>query len=107
MNIERFLFPHTVSVRSMVGGGGRGQTPGTARSVASETIDERTLVKNRDNQEVVSNTRVTVPLDAAVQAGDLVTVWPGTAMSREAQVIRVGRDQNDPPLPSHLILWLT
>lgn len=102
-----FFFPHTVTIRDMVRNGGNGKTPGPPRTSIAEVIDERTLVKNRDNQEVVSNSRVTVPLDANVAPGALVTVWPGTSAEREAEVIRVGRDVNDPPLPSHLILWLT
>lgn len=105
--IAGFFFPHTVLIRDAVDGGGEGTSFGPARPSIAETIDERTLVKNRDNLEVVSNSRVTVPLDANVAPGALVTVWPGTPASREAEVIRVGRDENAAPLPSHLILWLT
>lgn len=105
--IEAFFFPHNVLIRDMIDRGGEGSSPGPARSSIAETIDERTLVKNRDNLEVVSNSRVTVPLDANVAPGALVTVWPGTSAAREAEVIRVGRDENAAPLPSHLILWLT
>lgn len=105
--LDQFLYPHMVTVRAVSSSGGRGSTYGAARSLRSETIDERTLVKDRDNREVVSNTRVTVPLDSNVKPGDLVTVWPGTPEARESAVIRVGRDENAAPLPSHLILWLT
>lgn len=105
--VQRFFYPHTVGIRDMIRGGGKGDHPGPSRSVIAEVIDERTLVKNRDNREVVSNSRVTVPIDSAVLPGALVTVWPGEPEEREAEVIRVGRDKNDPPLPSHLIVWLT
>lgn len=101
-----FFYPHKVTVRDMVGGGGRGKTPGPSRTSIAETIDQRTLVTDRDGREVVSNSRVTVPIEADVAPGALVTVWPGTSSSREAEVITVGRDVNDPPLPSHLVLWL-
>lgn len=97
-----FFFPHVVEVREVVG-----EAEGPKRNVDAEVIDERTIVRNRDNQEVVSNTRVTVPLEANVGVGALVTVWPGGTAEREAEVLRVGRDENDPPLPSHLVLWLT
>lgn len=105
--MEEFFFPHTVLIRDMIDQGGEGSSPGPARSSIAETIDERTLVKNRDNVEVVSNSRVTVPLATNVAPGALVTVWPGKPAERNAEVIRVGRDENAAPLPSHLILWLT
>lgn len=104
---DSFFYPHTVSIRDMVPAGGMGPKPGATRDSIAEVIDERTLVKNRDNREVVSNSRVTVPISPVVAVGALVTVWPGEPDEREAEVIRVGRDKNDPPLPSHQILWLT
>ncbi len=79
---------------------------GPKRRLASETIDEQQLVRDADGQEVVSSTRVTVPLVSNVPVGSLVTVWPGGTAEREAKVLRVGRDENPGPLPSHLILWL-
>lgn len=102
-----FFFPHRVQVRDMVRQGGMGSVPGAPRTLIAEVIDERTLVRDKDSREVVSNSRVTVPDNAAVSVGALVTVWPGEPDEREAEVIRIGRDKNDPPLPSHQILWLT
>lgn len=102
-----FFFPHTVKVRDVTGSGGMGvvHSP-TARSLAAEVIDKQELVRNAAGEEVVSSTRVTVALDANVRQGALVTVWDGTSAKREAAVISVGRDENAPPLPSHLVLWL-
>lgn len=103
---ESFFFPHTVTVRDYSGGGGLGGGYGKPRTLASETIDVQELVRNTAGEEVVSSTRVTVHLDANVPVKSLVTVWPGGDGQREAEVLKVGRDENPPPLPSHLILWL-
>lgn len=102
-----FFFPHVVGVRDLTGSAGMGENYGPVRNVDAEVIDERSIVRGTDGQEVVSNTRATVPLEANVPVGSLVTVWPGGTAEREAEVLRVGRDENDPPLPSHLVLWLT
>ncbi|CAN7267029.1 hypothetical protein LJR186_001228 [Microbacterium foliorum] len=103
---DSFFFPDQVDVRDRRPGAGMGSGFGQKRRVRSETIDVQELVRNDEGQEVVSSSRVTVPLDANVPVGSLVTVWPGEAVAREAKVLRVGRDVNPPPLPSHLILWL-
>lgn len=102
-----FFFPHVVAVEDLSGSGGMGQKWGAKRNVDAEVIDERTIVRGPDGQEVVSNSRVTVPLEANVPVGSKVTVWPGGSAERQATVVRVGRDENDPPLPSHLVLYLT
>lgn len=102
-----FFFPHVVAVQDLTGSGGMGETYGPSRDVVAEVIDERTILRGQDGQEVVSSTRVTVPLEAEVPVGSLVTVWPGGTAERTAEVLRVGRDDNPPPLPSHLVLYLT
>lgn len=102
-----FFFPHVVEVQDLTGSGGMGQTYGPKRNVDAEVIDERAIVRGPDGQEVVSDSRVTVPLEANVPVGSKVTVWPGGSAERQAKVVRVGRDENDPPLPSHLVLYLT
>ena len=103
---EEFFFPNTVRVRDLTGGGGMGGGYGDPRTLAAEVIDVQEIVRNAAGEEVVSSSRVTVPLGANVRLGSLVTVWPGGVSEREAEVLRVGRDENPPPLPSHLILWL-
>lgn len=104
---ESFFYPHTVSVRDRLGSGSVGARHGDPRSVPAEVLDEQQLVRDRDGQEVVSSTRVTVPLDANVPVGSLVTVWQGTSAQREAEVLSVARDDNgDDDLDSHLELRL-
>ena len=104
---ESFFFPDTVKVRDFTGGGGLGGGYGNPRTLAAEVIDVQELIRNTAGEEVVSSTRVTVPLAANVTLGSLVTVWAGVpGAEREAEVLRVGRDENPPPLPSHQILWL-
>lgn len=103
-----FFFPHVVEVRDLLPGGSLGPRYATsARNLEAEVIDQQELVRNPDGEEVTSSTRVTVPIEANVPLGSLVTVWPGGAKERTATVLRVGRDENDPPLPSHEVLWLT
>lgn len=106
MSWDGFFFPDTVRVRDFRPGGSLGGGYAEPRSLSSETIDVQEIVRNASGQEVVSSTRVTVPIESSVPLGSLVTVWPGTVQEREAEVLRVGHDKNPPPLPSHQILWL-
>lgn len=102
-----FFFPHAVTVRDVVRTGSYGaEHADAARSLAAEVLDEQKLVRNDAGEEVVSSSQVTVPIDANVAPGALVTVWEGTSAEREAVVLSVQRDENDPPLPSHLVLRL-
>lgn len=101
------FYPHVVSVRDRLGAGSVGVRYGPPRTLSAEVLDEQQLVRDRDGQEVVSSTRVTVPLDANVAVGALVTVWAATSAEREAEVLAVGRDDNGAtPLDSHLVLRL-
>lgn len=104
---DPFWFPHTVRVRAYRAGGGMGPRHEQPVTIAAEVIDKRELVRDANGNEVVSSSRVTVPLETDVTLGSLVTVWPATTAAREATVLQLGRDENPPPLPSHLILWLT
>lgn len=102
-----FFFPDSVRVRDYQAGGGMGGGHGNPRTLPAEVIDQQEIVRDTAGVEVVSSTRVTVPLDSNVTLGSLVTVWPGVAgAEREAEVLRIGRDENPAPLPSHQILWL-
>lgn len=101
-----FFFPDVVDVQDRTAGAGMGAGLGAKRRLRSETIDVQQLVRDDDGQEVVSSSRVTVPLESNVTVGALVTVWPDGSAERTARVLRVGRDENPPPLPSHQILWL-
>lgn len=101
-----FFFPHRVRVEDAVSAGGSGTKFAEPREVIAEVRDEQRIVMGADASEHVSNTQVTVPLDAAVPVGSMVTVWAGRVGARRARVIAVQRDENPPPLPSHLILSL-
>ena len=103
---DPFWFPHAVSARAYRGSGGRGPRYDDAVPLRAEVLDKRELIRNAAGAEVVSSTRVTVPIDADVPIGSLVTVWAGRPNAREAEVLQVGIDENAPPLPSQLVLWL-
>lgn len=101
-----FWYPHQISIRDLTGSGGMGTTYGSPRTVAAEVLDEQTLVRDADGREVVSSTRVTLPLPEHVPLGSLVTVWPGEPYEREAEVLSAAVNPNDPPLDAHLVLRL-
>lgn len=104
---DPFFWPHKVTVRDMRSGGGMGPRLGDPRELVAEVIDEHRLVRTADNREVVSSTRVTVPLDSAVQVGSQVTVWPGRPNARTATVLAVSYEDNgDPDLGSQLVVSL-
>lgn len=103
---DPFWFPHSVDARAYRGSGGRGPRHDDAVPLRAEVLDKRELIRDAKGTEVVSSTRVTVPIDSDVPVGSLVTVWAGRPHAREAEVLQVGIDENDPPLPSHLVLWL-
>lgn len=101
-----FFYPHQVLVRDLVRAGGMGSSHGAARALAAEVIDTQTLVRDKDGREVVSSTRVTLPLPQHVPLGSLVTVWPGIPQEREARVLAASLNPNDPPLDAYLLLSL-
>ncbi|MDR6142040.1 hypothetical protein QE375_001594 [Microbacterium foliorum] len=103
---DSFWFPHTVSVRAHLGDGGRGPRYAAATDASAEVLDKQERIRDAKGVEVVSSSRVTVPINTVAPLGSLVTVWPGRPTQREAEVLQVGIDENDPPLPSHLVLWL-
>lgn len=104
--LQRFLFPHAVSIQAARRGGGMGGGFAQAVDVAAEVKDGSQLVRTPDGVEIVSTSQVTVSLGTVAPIGSLVTVWAGTPAERESTVVQVGRDENDPPLPSHQILYL-
>lgn len=106
---DAFFYPHQVRIRALTGHGSLGPRFADPVPSPAEVLDEQQMVRDRDGQEVVSSTRVTVPLHTNVPVGSLVTVWPGQGASveREAEVLAVARDDNgDDPLESHLVLRL-
>lgn len=101
-----FFYPHQVSIRDLTSSGGMGETYTAPRALAAEVVDEQTLVRDAAGQEVVSSTRVTLPLPEHVPLGSLVTVWQGEAREREARVLAAAVNPNDPPLDAYLVLRL-
>lgn len=99
-------YPHTVQIRDALPAGGMGGGFAAARTLAAEVIDTQTLVRDKDGREVVSSTRVTLPLPQHVPLGSLVTVWPGMPQEREARVLAASLSPNDPPLDAYLLLSL-
>ena len=79
--------PHTVSIRALTGSGGMGNTYAAAVTIPAFVLDERTLVRDASGAEVVSSTTVHCGFDVTAPPGSLVTVWPGVAGEREAEVI--------------------
>ncbi|TFD47573.1 hypothetical protein E3T46_17410 [Cryobacterium sp. Hh11] len=107
MSWDEFFYPHSVSIRNAQPAGGMGTGYGTARTVMAEVKDEQRLVRNSAGSEVVSSSSVTVPISEHVPVGSLVTVWPGTARQREAEVLAVGANENGvDDLDSFLVLSL-
>lgn len=106
MSWGAFFYPHVVSIRDLSGSGGMGDAYAAPRTVAAEVLDEQTLVRDADGREVVSSTRVTLPLPEHVPLGSLVTVWAGQDNEREARVLSAAVSPNDPPLDAYLVLRL-
>ncbi|UFU03440.1 hypothetical protein LQF12_02180 [Ruania suaedae] len=106
MSWGAFWYPHSVSVRNKTGAGGMGATYGPARTLSAEVLDEQQLVRDVAGNEVISSTRVTLPLPEHVPVGSLITVWPGEPYEREAKVLTAAMNRNDPPLDAYLLLRL-
>ena len=77
-----------------------------AVTIPAFVLDERTLVRDASGAEVVSSTTVHCGFDVTAPPGSLVTVWPGVAGEREAEVITSGRAAH-PRLPAYQTLSLT
>ena len=106
MSWGAFWYPHTVQIRDALPAGGMGGGFAAARTLAAEVIDTQTLVRDKDGREVVSSTRVTVPLPQHVPLGSLVTVWSGMPRERTALVLAVAANENADLLDSYLVLSL-
>lgn len=105
---QSFFFPDRVLIAAYRGSGGAGEVFADPVEKPAEVIDRAELVRSADGDEVVSSTRVTVPIDVDAPVGSLVTVWPGegAGVERTALVLQVSRERNPAPLPSHLVLHL-
>ena len=101
-----FFYPHAVSVRRKQAAGGMGATYAAPEVLAAEVRDEQSIVRDRDGREVVSSSKVTLPLPVDVPLESLVTVWPGTSREREAMVLAVESNPNEDALDAYLVLSL-
>lgn len=100
------FLPHSVTITPLSGGGGMGETFGTAFTASAMVEDGARMVRNAAAQEVVSSARVHCEFSVIAPPGSKVTVWPGTAREREAKVIIVaGADH--PVVPGFQTLALT
>jgi hypothetical protein len=105
---DPFWWPHKVRVRRLLQGGSRGpRLDDENPEIKAEVLDGARMVRTADGREVVSSSRVTVPIDTDVPLGSEITVWPGRARERTATVLAVSVEENEPPLASQLVLSLT
>lgn len=103
---DHFWFPHTVTARAFQGAGGRGPQYADPVELAAEVLDKTERIRDAQGVETVSSSRVTVPVSADVPVGSLVTVRPGRPNARASEVLKAEIVEDDPPLPSHIVLWL-
>lgn len=101
-----FFYPHSVIIRAYVEGAGMGSSLADPVTSIAEVKDESQLIRTDRGDESTSGTQITLPLTAVVPLDSEVTVWSGTPAERTAVVIKVARDENPPPLPSHQIVYL-
>lgn len=106
--VPDFLLGHRVTIEPYEGEGAYGPTFGTAvTNVPAFVEDRRRLVRDRNGDEVVSETTVIVKPTVTCPAESRVTVWPGTSRQRTARVVVASRhDGGGLPTPDHLEIAL-
>lgn len=97
--------PHEVSVRALTGTTGTGPSFADPVVVPAFVVDEVQMVRDATGAEVVSSTQVHCGFAVTAPPGSLVTVWPGVAGEREAEVISSTRAAH-PRLPAYQSLAL-
>lgn len=97
--------PHVVNVRDLLENTGMGPGHAPPRPVLAFAEDEQKIVRARDGSEVVSTSQVHTNFDEIIPLGSLVTVWPGLAGEREAEVLAIGRHEA-PGWPAYQTLSL-
>lgn len=110
--IPNHLLQHRVNIRprrTLPGSTGDKYLP-TVSAVPAIVVDKvQTVTDQREatkGQAVVSATHVLVQPEQFVQPGSLVTVWPGTPMAREAEVVAVAYARHT-IAPESAQFWLT
>ena len=81
--------PHTATIRAYLGSGGMGATYADPAAVPCFAEDEHRLVRDRDGEERVSSSQVTLGFDVVAPVGSMVSVWG----MPEREVIAVGRHE--------------
>lgn len=102
--LEEF-YVHTITVQTLTGNGAWGPTYETTENVRCFIDETRTIVRDAQGAEVISETTVTAPPEYAgiFLPGSLVTL-----PTREATVIKAGHASSGPlDLPDHVEVWLT
>lgn len=101
MPLPNWSQPHTATIRALVGSGGMGSTYADAVTVPCFAEDEHRLVRDRDGEERVSSSQITLGFDVAAPVGSLVSVWG----LPEREVIAIGRHEA-PGWPAYQTLSL-
>lgn len=102
--LEEF-YVHTITVQTLAGNGSWGPAYETTEGVRCFIDETRTIVRDAQGAEVISETTVTAPPEYAgvFLPGSLVTL-----LTREATVIKAGHASSGPlDLPDHVEVWLT
>lgn len=104
--LPEWCTPHEAVGKALTGNGGMGPIHAAPAPFACFVHEEVRLVRDATGAEVVSSTQLHCGFDVVMPPGSLVTVWPGTPASREAEVISTGRSAHE-TLPAVQIINLT
>ena len=102
--LEEF-YVHTIDVQTLTGAGAWGNTYEEHPGIRCFIDETRTIVRDAQGAEVISETNITAPPEFAVifLPGSLVTL-----PTREATVIKAGHATSGMlDLPDHVEAWLT
>jgi hypothetical protein len=107
-SVPDYLLRHRVTIAAYLGEGAYGpeyDTPVTG--VLAFVADKRRLVRDRNGDEVVSETTVILKPGTVCPPESTVTVWPGTSRERTSRVITASdHDGGGLPTPDHVELAL-
>lgn len=99
------FYVHTIDINTLTGAGAWGNTYEAHENIRCFIDETRTIVRDAQGAEVISETTLTAPPEFAgiFLPGSLVTL-----PTREATVIKAGHATSGPlDLPDHVEIWLT